>query len=345
MFWPLCVISNYPKIMKIEIGENLAYTYLKHFEGCRIVQTNWKTSGRWTLTEFEKEPAIKLLNEIRKLEGFTELFKNVSFEQILKQAEIDLLGINTIESSIFGVEIAFHSSGVNYGEKDSSVSKIVEKLLRTILVMQCYFKDFNKFNAYFITPKSSEYASTQITQRIEKILQFLNDDSISIQFISDDKFYEQIVNPIIADDFNEHDTNELFSRAVKMLKLNYKIVNSKSVGSDIKPTSKAKDDINKRAVGGMKIGQFVQGKMKKLEQKNLLSPQDIANLLSQEYSKKVFNQNFPVLKNSDDDIKDEKGRNRYYTSEMFFGEHYLTSQWFEYHWEPFLSWLKKYETS
>ena len=331
--------------MKIEIGENLAYTYLKHFEGCRIVQTNWKTSGRWTLTEFEKEPALNLFNEIKKLEDFTELFRNVSFEQILKQAEIDLLGINTIESSVFGVEIAFHSSGVNYGEKDFSVFKIVEKLLRTILVMQCYFKDFNKFNAYFITPKSSEYARTQITQRIEKLLKFLNDDTISIKFISDDDFYEQIVNPIIADDFKEHDTNELFSRAVKMLKLNYKIVSPNSAGSDVKYTSKARNNVNKRTVDGMKIGQFVQSKMKQLEQKNLLSFQNIENLLSQEYSKITFNQNFPVLKHVDDEIKDEKGRNRYYTSEMFFGEYYLTSQWFEYHWEPFLSWLKKFETS
>lgn len=331
--------------MKIEIGENLAYTYLKHFEGCRIVQTNWKTSGRWKLTEFEKEPAINLFNEIKKLEDFTEIFRDVSFEQILKQAEIDLLGINTIESSIFGVEIAFHSSGVNYGEKDFNVSKIVEKLLRTIIVMQCYFKDFDKFNAYFITPKSSEYARTKITQLIEKITHFINDDSISIQYISDENFYEQIVNPIIADDFKEHDNNELFSRAVKMLKLNYKIVNPKSAGSDVKHTSKARNEINKRTVDGMKIGQFVQSKMKQLQQKNLLSFEVIVNLLSQEYSKTVFNQSFSVLKRADDDIKDEKGRSRYYTSEMFFGEYYLTSQWFEYHWEPFLSWLKKFETS
>ena len=327
--------------MKIEIGENLAYTYLKHFEGCRIVQTNWKTSGRWTLTEFEKKPAIDLFNEIKKLKDFTELFKNVSLEQILKQAEIDLLGINTIESSIFGVEIAFHSSGVNYGEKDFSVSKIIEKLLRTILVMQCYFKDFNKFNAYFITPKSSEYVRTQITQRIEKILKLLNDDTISIKFISDDNFYEQIVNPIIADDFKDHDSNELFSRAVKMLKLNYKIVNPNSVESNIKYKSKTNNDVNKFTVDGMKIGQFVQSKMKELEQNSSLPLQEIENLLSPQYSKKVFNLNFPVLKHADDDIKDEKGRNRYYKGEMFFGEHYLTSQWFEYHWTPLLSWLEK----
>ena len=43
--------------MKIEIGENLAYTYLKQIEGCRIAQTNWKTSSQWKITEYDKEQA------------------------------------------------------------------------------------------------------------------------------------------------------------------------------------------------------------------------------------------------------------------------------------------------
>jgi hypothetical protein len=38
--------------MKIEIGESLVYSYLKHIEGCRVVQTNWKTSGLWAITKY-----------------------------------------------------------------------------------------------------------------------------------------------------------------------------------------------------------------------------------------------------------------------------------------------------
>ena len=43
--------------MKIEIAESLIYSYLKHNEGCRFVQTNWMTSGKWIITEYEKERA------------------------------------------------------------------------------------------------------------------------------------------------------------------------------------------------------------------------------------------------------------------------------------------------
>lgn len=33
--------------MKIEIGESLAVSYLKHVKRCVIYQTNWKSSSQW----------------------------------------------------------------------------------------------------------------------------------------------------------------------------------------------------------------------------------------------------------------------------------------------------------
>ena len=37
--------------MKIEVGESLVSSYLNHVEGCRIIQTNWKTSSNWKVDE------------------------------------------------------------------------------------------------------------------------------------------------------------------------------------------------------------------------------------------------------------------------------------------------------
>ena len=36
--------------MKIEIGESLIYTWLRHVKGCQIVQTNWRPSEFWSLS-------------------------------------------------------------------------------------------------------------------------------------------------------------------------------------------------------------------------------------------------------------------------------------------------------
>lgn len=35
--------------MKIEVGESLLLSWLKHIKKCQIVQTNWKASSKWEL--------------------------------------------------------------------------------------------------------------------------------------------------------------------------------------------------------------------------------------------------------------------------------------------------------
>ena len=50
--------------MKIEIAENLVSSYLKHTEGCRIVETNWKTSSTWKTNEYDENTARDLFYQI-----------------------------------------------------------------------------------------------------------------------------------------------------------------------------------------------------------------------------------------------------------------------------------------
>jgi len=99
---------------------------LKHVEGCRIVQTNWKISNQWKITEYDEEQSVKL-KKINKSPLFNGIFKNNSFEQLIKQAEIDVIGINTAENSIFGIDVAFHTAGLNYGSKEEVLLIILKK--------------------------------------------------------------------------------------------------------------------------------------------------------------------------------------------------------------------------
>ena len=66
--------------MKIEIAENLVSSYLKHTEGCRIVETNWKTSNTWKTTEYDEKIASDLFDKINNSEFFGGIFKQSSFE-------------------------------------------------------------------------------------------------------------------------------------------------------------------------------------------------------------------------------------------------------------------------
>lgn len=324
--------------MKIEIAESLVYSYLKHSEGCRIVQSNWRTSGKWIVTEYETERARELFNKISSSEHFNGIFKNSSFEQLIKQAEIDVLGINTAEETIYGIDVAFHSAGLNYGSKTETSLRIIKKIFRTIFILQSYFDENEKFNSYFITPKVNPATKVIIEDLMIKAKEVINDDNISIDFISNKRFYSEIVDSLLENIDEEHDTTELFSRAIKLMKLdNRKTESTGIVTKSVVPRISSK----KREVNGMKIGQFVQYSFRKALEKDLLSASEINNLQKPEYSKRIFNSNFEVLRNKNRSIEDEYGRKRYYSREIFCGDYRLTSQWFESQWELLLDWFNK----
>lgn len=324
--------------MKIEIAESLIYSYLKHSEGCRIVQTNWKTSGKWIVTKYETERARELFQKISTSEYFNGIFKNSSFDQLIKQAEIDVLGINTAEETVYGIDVAFHSAGLNYGSKTETAFRIIKKIFRTIFIMQSYFNENEKFNSYFITPKVNPATKVIIEDLMIKAKEVINDENITIDFISNEQFYSDIVDSLLENIDEEHDTTELFSRAIKLMKLdNRKIESTGTVTKPVVPRITSK----KREVNGMKIGQFVQHSFRKAFEQNLLSVSEINELQKPEYSKRNFNSNYEILKNKNRPIKDEKGRTRYYAKEIFCSNYHLTSQWVEPQWEFLLDWLNK----
>ena len=82
--------------MKIEMGESLFYSWLRHVKECQIVQTNWKVSSQW---DFQHEDEIEAM--LQELDTYFEqtynykvFKKNSSLSQIIQQGECDVLGIN-----------------------------------------------------------------------------------------------------------------------------------------------------------------------------------------------------------------------------------------------------------
>ena len=325
--------------MKIEIAESLIYSHLKHNEGCRIVQTNWMTSGKWIVTETEKERAKVLFDKISRSEFFKDTFKNSSFDQLIKQAEIDVLGINTTENTIYGIDIAFHSAGLNYGSKYETAQIVLKKIFRTVFIMQTFFHENDKFHSYFITPKVNPATIKIINDLMIKAKEVISDDFINIEFISNDLFYSEIVDPLMKNTDDEHDTAELFSRAIKLIKLDKRLKEQRSMGGENKNIRAISN--NARKVKGMKIGQFVQYSFREAHKLGLISETEIMNLQNPDYSKKIFNSRFEVLRNMNRGTKDSNGRNRYYTREIFCEQYRLTSQWIEPQWDSYLAWLKE----
>ena len=124
--------------MKVEIGESLGYSYLRHIQRCWLVQTNWKASEHWDkrLTDDELEQEFDSVRD--KLESravFKGTFKRTTCRKFLKQGEIDVLGVR-LDGAIHAVEVAFHEGGLLYpGGTDKNVLK---KMLRTMLILRAY---------------------------------------------------------------------------------------------------------------------------------------------------------------------------------------------------------------
>jgi hypothetical protein len=80
--------------MKIEVGESLIFSWLRHVQGCPIVQTSWKPSPAWPVrTEAALASEFETMRKIAEERLGFEVFKKSSFQQFIRQAEIDVLGL------------------------------------------------------------------------------------------------------------------------------------------------------------------------------------------------------------------------------------------------------------
>lgn len=111
--------------MKIEIGESLACSYLRHVERCWLVQANWKAPEHWgrRLTDAELEALFEQMKSRFDRAVFKQT-KNAA--QFLKQGEIDVVGVDQ-EGGVHAMEVAFHEAGLNYGSKAETVNRVLKR--------------------------------------------------------------------------------------------------------------------------------------------------------------------------------------------------------------------------
>ena len=136
--------------MKIEIGESLLQSYLKNVKNCILTQTNWKTATSWKIKDEDFEKVEYVFNNIQNHRDFSDVFKKSSLEQALKQAELDVVGIN--EEKLYLVEVAFHENGLQYGDRLETKDRVCKKLLRAYLIGLAFFPNY-KYEVIFSSPK------------------------------------------------------------------------------------------------------------------------------------------------------------------------------------------------
>ncbi len=208
--------------MKIEIGESLVYSWLRHIKKCQIAQMNWKPSTEWG----EKKIDFSFLQqEISKEFIQYDIFKkNSNMDQFFKQAEIDVVGIaqQSNETTIYLADVAFHEYGLNYGSTAVTIARILKKYIRSYLIYLTYFSGIPKGVIYFITPKMSKKTIySPLMAAIDKLTRIIeiNHKVPDFQLLANEEFNQEVLSPIIKLSQNIKDTNELFLRSAQLWKM------------------------------------------------------------------------------------------------------------------------------
>jgi len=202
--------------MKIEIGESLCYSYLRHVKQCWLVQTNWKTSEHWD-KKMSDSDLQSLFDSMRKrFDPDGRVFKQTkNARTFLKQGEIDIVGAGQ-DGSVHAMEIAFHEAGLHFG--DSGVdTRVLKKLLRAMLILKVYYPTMKELHLYFASPKVHKAVQQPLKDSFVKLEKGYPE--ITWHLLINDDFTRDVVCPTLKKAMTVADTSELFVRAAKLLDL------------------------------------------------------------------------------------------------------------------------------
>lgn len=325
--------------MKIEMGESLFYSWLRHVKECQIVQTNWTTSGQWTLLHEDELEEIKSKTDkfFSEKYGYDIYKKTSSLSQLLRQAECDALGVEVQEGSnkIYAIDVAFHEAGLNYGDRVTTIKKIIAKSLRTSMCIYGYL-GVKEAEVVFASPKINKGVLEGVMPCIADAQELMDGMGFNFRFriLANKDFRDKVLDPILEVSQGIADTNELFLRSYQMVQM----FGTAGMKSQIKAKQIVYDEL--------KIGKVVQLALRPALENTSFPDSEIAGFQDKECSRKTFGISFPLLVREDGTFD----KARYYKDPVTVNgvRYMLCSQWAERpenNDRPFLmKWLQEHYT-
>ncbi len=313
--------------MKIEMGESLFYSWLRHVKECQVVQTNWKPSPSWQLRD---EEGLKRFMEIT--DGFFQskygygIYKKNSLAQLLMQAEVDAVGLCMSDSgvSVYAVDVAFHESGLNYGDRQETVTRVIKKHIRTALCMAGYF-GVSDGEIIFASPKINNAIMRDVDPCIADLNELFSENgySFSARMIANDDFNDLVLKPILIASEGVSDTSELFMRGYQLMR----IFNTGRAASKQSTGLTTEVAVSGDTLSELKIGKIAQTFLREALENGKADGEEVSLMLTKDYSKKIFGLDYPLLVPTDESCDSI----RYYAKPLIIcGSQYrLCSQWFE----------------
>lgn len=320
--------------MKIEMGESLIYSWLRHIKGCQLVQNNWKVSPSWNLKH--EDELIKMMNEVDSYfkEHYNyEIFKkNSSLSQIIRQGECDAMGVSSRDSIVkyHAVEVAYHRNGLNYGSKETTVMKVIEKLVRTAMCLYGFF-DAKEAEIVFVSPKIGDSCMEYLREHIDEVKVILEvcGFNFSVDLIANDDFNEKIIQPVLSVANEVDDEAELFLRSCQLVNM-FDTQKSRKLQSNHSGNTSKVESANSGSSSETKIGKYVRATLWKCLEQGAVSEEEIKLMQQLEYSSKTFHLDYPLLVLADSEFTKEK-HVRYWVPRLIINgvEYRMCNDWYE----------------
>lgn len=309
--------------MKIEMGESLGASWLKHVRKCVLVQTNWKASP---CVEFKHRQEIKELfrdaQAVFKSLGVDVFKKNNTIEQLVGQTECDVIGVSLHDQKVCweALEVAFHEQGLNYGAPNVTAAKVAAKMFRIALCLYAYM-DTKSAVVSFASPKVHSGMEKPVREAVKIVKDFFSENGFDFRFnlILNREFYEEIFGPVIRNGDEVSDTNELFLRSTHLMKIFDAV---KVCVAHAEGTESVKSDTEKPVE---RIGKYAQRVLPPVLA--TLNQDEIDELCDPQFCKFTFDLSFALLSKVREPVQ---GHMRYYKEPLTLlnTKFYMTNDWY-----------------
>jgi hypothetical protein len=128
------------------------------------------------------------------------------------------------EAFVFAVDSAFHENGLQYGNADETVGRVLKKLIRSAFAIEAYL-DVAEANVIFAAPKMAETVQERIQHHLGLLEKRLAEQrssampKVHFRIIANADFADEILAPVLEQVDAVADTSELFMRAQQLMRL------------------------------------------------------------------------------------------------------------------------------
>lgn len=228
----------------------------------------------------------------------------------------------------YAVDVAFHKSGLNYGTREETVTKVISKSLRTAICLYGYM-DTKSADIAFASPKINPAILSDLEPCIEDVNALLKvrGFDFTVRVIANDEFNESVLQPILLMSVGVADTSELFLRSYQM----YTMFATSPFGVKKSVRAPATKRVANEAeviyYKELKVGAIARTVLRKMLTSGHISTDEISFMQTSEYSKQFFGLQYPLLLRTD---ATDTELHYYKDPLMINGERYrLCCEWYE----------------